>query len=787
MAVELAKVGLWLHTLTAGAPLSFLDHHLRCGDSLFGEKVKDVREFAGKKGARFLTSPLMQAEGAVQYLAKIERLTDADMDEAKESAAYFDSVREATEPLFGFFSFVHALSWVDPTAEERKAVTALLDGLFGTDKEIFEIASGRREPRAPLKFRLSKEQVLQMSDEAILAAHTDTPDQKFLARYVSLVRLLDRTQRLISDERFLHWELAFPGVWSDWSSAEPRGGFDAIVGNPPWDRMKMQEVEWFEARKPDIAKKSRAADRKKAIEALTSAGDPLADQYALARNRAARGAKLATKKGGPYPWLGRGDVNIYSLFVERSLQLIRPAGLSGLLVPSGIASDKTASKFFKSISTAGRIRVLFDFENKRSSGTLFFDDIHRQFKFSALVIGGEKRTKQEAQVGFFLRETPQEEETEKLFSLSANDFALVNPNTGTAPIFRTRRDAQLTTSVYHRLPVLVDRSGDEPHAAWDVRYVRMFDMTNDSEKFWTYKALEAEGAYPESGGRWRKGERIWLPLLEGKMIWHFDHRAASIAINPENTYRAAYAIAAQESDKKNPFFATNSQFFIEVEAIYEAGMQHYALGFRDVTNPTDHRTVDAAIVPHRFAGNTLPIIIAEKHCASTYSLLCANFNALCFDYISRQKVQKNHLNWYIVEQLPVVGRADYERRFGDKTAAEIVADHVLRLTYTAWDMEPFARDLGYEGDPFVWDETERRQLRARLDALYFHLYGVTDPDDVRYILSTFPIVERKDRTAFDGVYLTAELISWYMRALAAGDTEAVAPEAELIRQATARG
>jgi hypothetical protein len=144
------------------------------------------------------------------------------------------------------------------------------------------------------------------------------------------------------------------------------------------------------------------------------------------------------------------------------------------------------------------------------------------------------------------------------------------------------------------------------------------------------------------------------------------------------------------------------------------------------------------------------------------------------------------LNWYIVEQLPVLRRKAYDRSFGDKTAAEIVQDHVLRLTYTAWDMEAFARDLGYEGDPFTWDETERRHLRARLDALYFHLYGVTDPGDVRYILSTFPIVERKDRAAFDGVYLTAELISWYMRALAAGDTETDAPQAELIRQAKAR-
>ena len=98
-------------------------------------------------------------------------------------------------------------------------------------------------------------------------------------------------------------------------------------------------------------------------------------------------------------------------------------------------------------------------------------------------------------------------------------------------------------------------------------------------------------------------------------------------------------------------------------------------------------------------------------------------------------------------------------------------------------MTPFAREMGYEGPPFVWNEDERRQLRARLDALYFHLYGVTDEADVRYILSTFPIVERKDRDAHAGVYLTAEMIIWHMRALAAGDTATDAPVATLIRNA----
>ena len=130
-----------------------------------------------------------------------------------------------------------------------------------------------------------------------------------------------------------------------------------------------------------------------------------------------------------------------------------------------------------------------------------------------------------------------------------------------------------------------------------------------------------------------------------------------------------------------------------------------------------------------------------------------------------------NLSWYLLEQLAVIAAADYDRPFGNQTARELVRDHVLRLTYTAHDMAPFARDLGHDGPPLAWDAETRRHLRARLDALYFHLYGL-DRDDADYVLSTFPIVQRDDEKHF-GRYRTRDLILAYMNALAAGDTESV--------------
>ena len=185
--------------------------------------------------------------------------------------------------------------------------------------------------------------------------------------------------------------------------------------------------------------------------ALETAGDPLASAYAKAEARAEAGVRMA-RTSGDYPLLSGGDVNLYSLFVERAMQLIKPDGIAGLLTPSGIASDKTAAPFFKGVSTGGRLKALYDFENKK----FFFPDVHASFKFCVFV-ASPKRVFPAAQCAFYLHSTSELEDPDRCFPLTPADFARVNPNTGTAPIFRTRRDATLTTAIYGRLPALVER------------------------------------------------------------------------------------------------------------------------------------------------------------------------------------------------------------------------------------------------------------------------------------------------------------------------------------------
>ena len=164
----------------------------------------------------------------------------------------------------------------------------------------------------------------------------------------------------------------------------------------------------------------------------------------------------------------------------------------------------------------------------------------------------------------------------------------------------------------------------------------------------------------------------------------------------------------------------------------------------------------------------ITFLMPPEELSGSHCCLVANLNCIPFDYVVRQKLQGTTLNWYIVEQLPVIAPADYDRAFGATTARDLVRHHVLRLTYTAHDMAPFARDLGYHGPPFIWNQEKRRHLRARLDALYFHLYGLSR-NDAAYILDTFPIVRRHDKAAF-GAYRTKNMVLAYYNALAAGDT-----------------
>jgi hypothetical protein len=757
MAVELAKVALWLHTFTVGAPLSFLDHHLRCGDALFGGRMHQLRDELGKLAGNLLQQDDMRKlEAARLTMQTIGDLTDIDIAEAHKSKALMDQIEAGLRPQQHSLDFIQARQWATKAEEKEYEQTwvDLLNHEYGESLlESIELLSKRG---------------LRLHDERQKRAH----------------RIVQFALQRASELGLFHWELAFPTVWSEASSSARSGGFDAVIGNPPWDRMKLQEVEWFAERKPDIAKAVRAADRKVMIAALEKANDPLWEEYVDARNLAETATRVA-RDCGDYPLLSGGDINLYSLFVERAASLIHPRGMVGLLTPSGIAADKSAAQFFGEITEKARLAALFDFENRK----IFFPDIDGRFKFSALVFSGKDRSFELARCAFYLHDVKELSSVDRVLTLSAGDFMQVNPNTGGAPIFRNKRDAAITTTIYKRQPVLVNRRYNPPRKVWPVRYVTMFHMTNDSSYFSRRDELEKDGWYAVAGNRFRKGELEAVPLYEGKMVQMYDHRAASVVIHPENLHRAAQQEAVDISNHEDPDFSPTPQFWVARSAVDEIYKGQWVLGFKEITAPTNERTMIASIAPGVAFGNKFPLWTPEQGHERNYAafapLMLANLNSFVFDFVIRQKLQGQTLNLFIVEQLPLVGPEQFEAKLGKMTVGDFVRNEVLRLSYTAKDLQAFARDLNYEGPPFQWDEEDRRHRMARLDALFFQLYGISSTD-AAYILDSFPIVKEADEKRF-GQYLTKDRILAYMNALAAGDCSSLVTVARTKEIAAAGG
>ena len=647
LTVELAKVSLWLHSFTVGAPLSFLDHHLRCGDSLVGLRVRDATDALHRLGGMFASSAIAGAETATDGMQRIEEMSDADVAEVQESAALFGGVEETTADLRGLLDFLCGWRW-------------LTAGMKKKERDEFE---------GPLVTTLG--QHTAMAYELLARG----PEEMDVADDTQFAELWRSARTVANREGFLHWEVAFPGVWHRWQESRPQGGFDAVIGNPPWDQIEQPEVEWFATRDEEIALATTGARRKSLIKKKKEAGDKLVLEYETVRNHATA-MRGFIRSSDEYPLLSGGRINLYSLFIERATSLIKPDGFIGLLTPSGIYADKTAAKFFKSVSTNGRVGGLFDFENRK----VFFKDVHASFKFCALILGGEERRFDQAECAFFLHDTKTVHDEDRCFPLTPDDFARVNPNTGTAPVFRTRRDANITRGIYEQHPVMVDSSGSKKRRTWRVLFMQgLFNMTSDSHLFRTAAQLDEEGFYPIEDNRWKRGEELYLPLYEGKMVQAFDHRAASITNREGNLFRPGQPDRTLDEEYLDPAFSPRPRYWVSQQESDVVQNLQWLLAFKDITASTNVRTMIAAVVPQVGCGHTLPVLIPAKCDFDGESAACllANLNSFCFDYVARQKVQATHLMWYIVEQLPVIASADYDRSFGTTTARDLVRDHVV--------------------------------------------------------------------------------------------------------------
>ncbi len=766
MAVELCKVSLWINAAVEDAPLNFLDHHIKCGNSLVGATPELIAEGIPNEAYKPVTGDDKEFAKAIKAQNREERkgqmsLVKVTLLETKEDIKKWQEIDRLAE--------------TDPNQAETEYLA------YWGSKEYWD----KRLP-----YDLWTSAFFAPMNKGLPVATTQDVKQANISTKGVASETKDHAQTLARQYRFFHWHLEFPQVFDE----SGKGGFDVVLGNPPWERVKLVEKEFFNGKNVAIFNAPNAAARKRLIKTLSNSNQSLYKDYLEALNVSETTSNFL-RNSRSFPLTGRGDINLYQVFAGKARGLISDIGQVGIIVPTGISTDNTNKHFFGDLVGTNQLVSLYDFENRKG----IFPEVHRSFKFCLLTLRGKMLGDQSAfaSFAFFLLNPDELQDNEKAFKLATSDFQLLNPNTLTCPIFRTRIDASLTRKLYLATPVLINEvSGNNP---WGVNFSRMFDMTNDSQLFQTKDELNRKGLSSD-GHIFFDANDVWLPLYEAKMIEQYDHRFAGIIHYSER----ARTGEPQETDihqHLDPEYFPSFRYWINSNEVKNksGGLNHSGfIAYKDITTASSERTFKVTWLPYSGVGNSSPIIQPRSSIGLVLqSCLVANFNSFVVDYISRQKIGYLHINFFILKQFPILTPSCFNDRIQN-----YILQRVFELTYTAWDLKALADDIWrncsetmreliktqwelntietenkniktlppewlyhvhlgmqdtvFPHPPFKWDEERRLLIRCEIDSLYGHLYGLTR-DELDYILESFPIVKRKDEEKY-GEYRTKRVI-----------------------------
>ncbi|MET8563293.1 DNA methyltransferase [Streptomyces flaveolus] len=790
MAVELAKVSLWLEAMEPGKPLSFLDAHIKHGNGLIGAAPALMRDGIPDRAFK-------KAEGDDEGWAR--QLLNRNALERQGQGGLFEV---ETETNVANTSFARGLRRItaapaDTLADVRRKEAAYRDwttsaeylrALHLADAWCAAFVWVKRDDAPPA---VTHKVFRDLEDPEGDAAPQSTHDE--------IVRLRDQYA-------FFHWHLEFPEIFhvpEDSALAEAgrvseaispatgwAGGFSCVVGNPPWDKVDFEDKKYFSVVAPEIADISGTARRTRIAE--WEREHPEAGKRYREARRAVKGTFHFAGDSGVFPLCAKGltvkgvnSLQTDQLFAERIAGVVAPEGRCGVILPTAVATGAGSQYLFADFTQRGALASLYDFENRRPKspalpkGGKWFESVHSSYKFCLLSLTGRAARAEASRVGFFLAEISDLEDPNRVFALDPEDLARINPNTGTLPVFRTQRDADITAGVYRRVPVLW-HEGRRDGNPWGMVFKNLFNSTDDSDLFRTRERLEAEG-WELDGNVFLRGKERMLPLYEGKMAHIFDHRWNRFVGVGDNDYEPV------EGDiKRSPAGVTMPRRWVQETGLIStvrkgrevsvAGVatrlsrenwpHRWLLGWRDIARTTDERTAIPAFLPYVSAVETLPLMFPRVAPRLMVALIAAQ-SAMILDFVARQKISGAHMGRRFWKQLPIPTPTTLEPHL------PFLVPRVLELVHTAYDMAPLARDLGDEGEPFRWDEDRRAQLRAELDAYFFHLYGISR-EDTDYVLESFQSESgglKNNEIAKFGEYRTKRLVlTEYDRMAAAGLT-----------------
>ncbi len=524
--------------------------------------------------------------------------------------------------------------------------------------------------------------------------------------------------------RFFHWHVEFPHIFrvdNGTSGIDPAvgwsGGFSCVIGNPPWERIAVEDEQFFARRARWVLNETTTARRKAAIETLKSTHPNVFDEYVAEQHRTAAVGHLVTDSRR-YPRTSVGRLTTQALFAGLGLEITGPSGFCGFILPTGVIADVPMKDFWNWLVTHRRINRIIDFENRNR---IF--PIHRSTKFALLTFPGVLRARNlnKLSVGTYFVSLGDLQRRDRIYSFPIDKLSVISPLTNQLPICRTQRDVEILIKAIE---------GAKPALA----VIPWVGFTSEGSSH----------TWQEVGGA------DSLPLYEGKMIHQFDCCFATYEGVDERAKRNGNPREMNSADKNTApiprFYASklDVQKFLKRKGI----VSDWICVYRDYVRAADQRTAISSVVPRSVPIQPLNGFTISQADAATHAWAIAAINSFAYDFIAKQKTPGQHFNVTTMSQVPVPAMS--------KKWRELVIHGVAELSYIIAELRDFAVELGYEGEPFLWDEGRRELIRCEIDAVFCHLYGL-DRIDVSYIMETFPIVQRKDEQRY-GKYRTKELI-----------------------------
>tara|TARA_R110001583_G_scaffold194614_1_gene365957 strand:- start:8259 stop:12299 length:4041 start_codon:yes stop_codon:yes gene_type:complete len=769
MALELARTALWLEGFEEGRPLSFLDHHLQCGDALLGLTDLKALELGIPKAAYKALSG--DDKNVCKALNKTNTAALKDL-EKKRNAQSFNQVDQFIGQETGLTELkaIEAMHQETPSqiAEKEAAYKAFLDKAKQSHlRHAADILLGA--------FLVTKtednEDAIPTSASLYLELVSDQHNQHHLAKRRTAMEAC-------ADAFVFHWPLAFPQVFA-------QGGFDCVLGNPPWERIKLQEEEFFATRHPDVVQAKNKSERGQRIQWLSEgmlaqhlypdlthnareceAEQRLYRKFVIAKRTAEAASAFMHvngDEGGRYPLTGVGDINTYALFSETMRQILSPDGRAGFIVPSGLATDNSTKDFFGELIASKALDSFFEFENEG-----FFPGAGQghMLRFALTTIVGSNQKIDETRFLFQGKKIEHLQDPERVFTLSPEDIFRVNPNTLTCPIFQSRYDAELTKKIYQRVPVLIrEARGDEPEQnPWGIRFMAMFHMSNDSHLFKTYEEMAGDG-FELEGNHWVRGKERYVPLYEAKMVFLYNHRYGDFS--KTNGGRAHILPKLGADQLNNPSYKSTPFYWVKFSEVDQqlkdkSWGYDWLIGWRDVTDArASARSLIASIIPKSGVNDKFLLMLPTSDPRQSLTLF-SNLCSLVCDYVARQKIGGLALKYFTMKQLPLLSADQYAN-----ADVDFICSRAIKLVYTSDDLRGLARDIGFDGEPYPFDVEMRSLVQAELDAYFAKLYGLTreelqfllDPETVKpgYPSETFSVLKRNETKAF-GEYRTQRLV-----------------------------